>query len=70
MASFCQWSRCQESPVTTEPLRCSRIILTVQRANILLGLLVGNPMFEAITAFLVALSVGIVVAHTLDAFRS
>ena len=27
-------------------------------------------MFEAITAFLVILSVGILVAHALDAFRS
>jgi hypothetical protein len=30
----------------------------------------GSHMFEALTAFLFALSVGILVAHTLDAFRS
>src|SRR3954467_5342329 len=30
----------------------------------------GPPMFEAAAAFLVILSVGILVAHALDAFRS
>jgi len=29
----------------------------------------GSPMFEAVAAFLVILSVGILVAHALDAFR-
>jgi len=28
------------------------------------------PMFEAVAAFLVVLSAGILVAHALDAFRS
>jgi hypothetical protein len=35
-----------------------------------LGPLIGTPMFEVIAAFLVAISVGILVAHTMDAFRS
>jgi hypothetical protein len=47
-----------------------RIILTVERAGILLGLFVGAPMFESIIAFLLVLSVGILFAHALDAFRS
>ena len=70
MASFCQRNRCLESSVTTDHLRCHRIILTVQRAGILLGLLRGSPMFESIIAFLLVLSVGILFAHALDAFRS
>jgi hypothetical protein len=51
-------------------MRGSRIILTVQRASILLGPLLGKPMFEAIIAFLMVLSVGILAAHALDGFRS
>lgn len=31
---------------------------------------VGIPMFEAVAAFLVVLSIGILFAHALDAFRS
>ena len=42
MASFCQRDRCRESPVTTEPMCGSRIILTVQRAGYLLSPLRGN----------------------------
>jgi hypothetical protein len=30
----------------------------------------GKPMFEAIAAFFIIVSVGILVAHALDAFRS
>jgi hypothetical protein len=48
----------------------SRIILTVQRATILLYRLEGSSMFEAIAAFLIILSVGILAAHAFDAFRS
>jgi hypothetical protein len=43
----------------------------VQKAELLLKPLLRNPsMFEAITAFFVVLSVGILFAHTLDALRS
>jgi hypothetical protein len=70
MASFCQRNRCRESPVTTELVQGSRIILTVQRVSILLGPLRGKPMFEAIIAFLMVLSVGILAANALNGFRS
>ena len=40
------------------------------RASFLLGASRGKPMFEAIFAFFVILSVGILVAHGFDAFRS
>ena len=59
-------------------MRCSRIILTVQRQPAFyLGIalkpnyfLEGCPMFEVVAAFLVVLSAGIFVAHALDAYRS
>jgi hypothetical protein len=48
-----------------------RFVLTVRSRDLLNS---GHPfwdrlMFEAITAFLLVLSVGILVAHALDAFR-
>jgi hypothetical protein len=33
------------------------------------GIVQGRSMFEAITLFLIVLSVGILIAHALDAFR-
>jgi hypothetical protein len=46
------------------------ISLTVQKAELLVKPLRRNLlMFEAITAFFVVLSVGILLAHTLDALR-
>jgi hypothetical protein len=33
------------------------------------GIAQGRSMFEAITLFLIVLSVGILIAHALDAFR-
>jgi len=44
--------------------------LTVQKVGLLLKPLRRDPsMFEAITAFFILLSVGILIAHALDAFR-
>jgi hypothetical protein len=63
-------NRCLKSPVKdrTSALLSNRFDCAnseqFNRAN------VWNAMYEAITAFLVVLSVGILVAHALDAFRS
>jgi hypothetical protein len=44
--------------------------LTVQKGRSFNGSIAQDPlMFEAITAFLIVLSVGILFAHALDAFR-
>jgi hypothetical protein len=49
----------------------SRISLTVQTGRPFnTSIAQDRPMFEAITAFLIVLSVGIVIAHALDAFRT
>lgn len=47
------------------------IFLTVQTVDPLVESIAREPsMFEAITAFFVVLSVGILIAHALDAFRT
>jgi hypothetical protein len=46
------------------------IVLTVQSGRSFMeSIAQGTSIFEAITAFLIVLSVGILVAHALDAFR-
>jgi hypothetical protein len=46
------------------------ISLTVQTVNLLVDRITQDPsMFEVITAFFIVLSVGILLAHALDAFR-
>ena len=49
----------------------TEISLTVQQAELLMGLLhrTTRPMIEAIAAFFIVLSVGILIAHAMDAFR-
>jgi|BarGraIncu00222A_1022003.scaffolds.fasta_scaffold30852_3 hypothetical protein len=48
----------------------NRISLTVQEGRRFNEAIAQDPsMFEAITAFLIVLSVGILIAHALDAFR-
>jgi hypothetical protein len=54
-------------PVTAEPFQ---IILTVQSKELSVGRRIELAMVEIIMASLVVLSVGILVAHALDAFRS
>jgi hypothetical protein len=53
--------------VTAEPFQ---IILTVQSKELSVGRRIELAMVEIIVASLVVLSVGILVAHALDAFRS
>jgi hypothetical protein len=65
----CNVARNHHAPGKFSPL--NRIALTVQKVDLLVkGLRRIDPlMFEAITAFLIVLSVGILIAHALDAFR-
>ena len=48
------------------------ISLTVQKVDLLVSasIVQGPSMFEVIAAFFIVLSVGILIAHALDAFRS
>jgi hypothetical protein len=64
-------NRCLESPVIarTGALYKNLFDCVTDRAAYL-GNPLGPPMFEAIASFIIVLSVGIFVAHALDAFRS
>jgi hypothetical protein len=64
-------ARCCSKSSSDEKFRpLNRISLTVQSGPPFNGSIAQDPsMFEVITAFLIVLSVGILVAHALDAFR-
>jgi hypothetical protein len=62
---------CLESPLLQEVGFPPEIFLTVQTANPLVEPIAREIfMFEAIAAFFIVLSVGILIAHALDAFRT
>jgi hypothetical protein len=68
---FTRHQRCLKSPVTPRTSAPHANHFDCAASGVAyLSNPVGSPMFEAITAFLVILSVGILVAHALDAFRS
>jgi hypothetical protein len=66
--AVCNVARNHHAPGKFSPL--NRISLTVQKVDLLMKGIAQDPlMFEAITAFLIVLSIGILIAHALDAFR-
>jgi hypothetical protein len=63
--------RCLESPVTPRKWAPQANHFDCTASGVAyLSIHWGRPMLEAITAFLIILSVGIFVAHAMDAFRS
>jgi hypothetical protein len=61
---------CKDSPGLCEVCRGVQIVLTVPVVTLSTGLAEGTLMVSAVVGGIIILSIGILLAHALDAFRS